>query len=190
MDEVSAEKIRRRTEFRARRSALLDDAYVRASARIVAHVLALPEIREARVVYAFRPLVERREPDLRPLLRTLRERGTDVAVPFVAALDPPAMAFRRWRLDDETFDAAGLPTAHGDIAPPPDAVIVPALAADRQGIRLGYGKGFYDRFLNGFPGFTVCPVFDFAFVDALPADTYDVPVRAVATETTVWRVPP
>lgn len=189
MDEVAAQKNRRRREFQAARRALSEDAYADASARIVAQLLALPELRAARTVLAFGPLLDRREPDLRPLLAALHDAGKTVALPFVAALDPPAMAFRIWTPDDDADDAAGLPSAAGATVVRADAAVVPALAADRRGVRLGYGKGFYDRFLSSFDGFAVCPVFDLAFVDALPADTYDVPVRAVVTETTVWRVP-
>ncbi|MCA0268897.1 MAG: 5-formyltetrahydrofolate cyclo-ligase [Bacteroidetes bacterium] len=189
MDELAAQKSRLRTEFRVQRLALSDEAFAQASAQIVSHLLALPELRDADTVLAFAPLLDRREPDLRPLLHALHDAGKAVALPFVTAFHPPAMAFRRWTPDSDSLDAAGLPSADGPAISRVEAAVVPALAADRRGVRLGYGKGFYDRFLADFTGFAVCPVFDSAFVDDLPADSHDVPVHAVVTESTVWRVP-
>lgn len=64
-----------------------------------------------------------------------------------------------------------------------DLVIVPGLAFDRAGHRLGYGKGYYDRWLKKIPAekrIGVC--FEFQVVDRLPSDGHDVPVAAVITE--------
>lgn len=196
MDEIDAQKKRLRTEFRARRAALSDADYAARSARLVQRLLALPEIAAARTVHLFWPMTDRREPDLRPFAAALRSRGTAVVLPAVASLDPPRMAHRVLLGGDVQSgalrpDAAGIPTATGPEADRKtfDAVVVPALAVDRRGLRLGYGKGFYDRFLSGYPGFTLCPVFSEFFVEALPAGPYDVPVRAVVTDTALWRVP-
>ena len=60
--------------------------------------------------------------------------------------------------------------------------IVPALAFDRSGNRLGYGKGFYDRFLNSFTGLSVGVTFDELLCDTLPTDAYDVPVNIIITD--------
>ncbi|GAA3201447.1 hypothetical protein GCM10010468_14620 [Actinocorallia longicatena] len=64
-----------------------------------------------------------------------------------------------------------------------DVVIVPALAVDRRGRRLGQGGGSYDRALArvGPAILTVGVVFDEEFVDELPAFDHDIPVRAVVT---------
>jgi len=52
--------------------------------------------------------------------------------------------------------------------------VVPALAVDKAGIRIGYGKGCYDRFLSGYCGISVCAVFTSLFVDKLPAEEHDI----------------
>lgn len=54
--------------------------------------------------------------------------------------------------------------------------VVPALAVDYSGIRIGYGKGCYDRFLSSYEGTSVCAVFANLFVQSLPSELHDVPV--------------
>ncbi|MCG9891657.1 MAG: 5-formyltetrahydrofolate cyclo-ligase [Thermosynechococcaceae cyanobacterium MS004] len=67
-----------------------------------------------------------------------------------------------------------------------DLILVPAVACDRQGFRLGYGGGFYDRLLS-LPAWakkpTVGIVFEFAYLDRLPSDPWDCPLQSVCTET-------
>ena len=60
--------------------------------------------------------------------------------------------------------------------------IVPALAADKDGFRLGYGGGYYDRFLEGFDGITATLVYDSLMFDEIPADEHDMTVDIVITE--------
>ena len=60
--------------------------------------------------------------------------------------------------------------------------IVPALSFDFQGYRLGYGKGYYDRFLARFGGSTVGLCYDSCMVRNLPAGRYDQPVHLIVTQ--------
>ena len=65
-----------------------------------------------------------------------------------------------------------------------DLMIVPGVAFDRTGHRLGYGKGFYDRELDcaGFSGVSIGLCFDFQLLDRLPIESHDVPVDYLVTE--------
>ena len=65
-----------------------------------------------------------------------------------------------------------------------DLIIVPGLGFDRNGYRIGYGKGFYDRFLAGFEGITVGLCFDRCLLDSVCRDQYDKQVDYVCTEST------
>lgn len=72
-----------------------------------------------------------------------------------------------------------------------DAVVVPGLCFDQAGYRLGYGKGYYDRFLGGLPPtvLTVGLVPAALIVERLPRDPWDTPVQYLATEGGVRRTP-
>lgn len=63
-----------------------------------------------------------------------------------------------------------------------DAVLLPGLAFDRHGVRLGYGGGFYDRLLAGYHGLTVGVVWSALLVPDLPTEAHDCPVAWLATE--------
>jgi len=64
-----------------------------------------------------------------------------------------------------------------------DLMIVPGVAFDLRGNRLGRGGGYYDRLLDGFPGKSVAVAFDFQLFPALPIDPPDKPVDFIITET-------
>ncbi len=63
-----------------------------------------------------------------------------------------------------------------------DIVIVPALSVDKSQYRIGYGKGYYDRFLKNFNGVSICPCYSILCTEHLPADEYDIKVSYVATD--------
>lgn len=66
--------------------------------------------------------------------------------------------------------------------------LVPGLCFDSQGYRLGYGKGYYDRFLAKFQGVTMGLCYDDFLQDGLPVDAYDLPVQQIATACRVYTV--
>jgi 5-formyltetrahydrofolate cyclo-ligase len=63
-----------------------------------------------------------------------------------------------------------------------DLILIPAIACDRQGYRLGYGGGYYDRWLPESTGYKAGVVFNEFYLDELPHDNWDVPLEAIVTE--------
>lgn len=68
-----------------------------------------------------------------------------------------------------------------------DIVIVPCLSVDRHFNRLGYGKGYYDRFLKEFQGVSICPCYSEMFSDELPTDEFDIKINIIVTDKEVIR---
>lgn len=118
------------------------------------------------------------EIDVRPLMTQLFENGFGLALPRMQGRDRPLL-FRQWQPGDELTEAVWgikepLPSAE-QIAP--DIVLVPLLAFDSQGYRLGYGGGFYDRTIADLKATkqitTIGVAFDEQRVDAVPHLDYD-----------------
>jgi 5-formyltetrahydrofolate cyclo-ligase len=105
-------------------------------------------VRTPAIVSGFWPMAE--ELDIRPLMTELFVQGCQLALPVVVGKKQP-LVFRAWRPDDP-LEAGVFGTLHpspGCDIVEPDALIVPLLACDEEGWRLGYGGGFYDRTLEG-----------------------------------------
>jgi 5-formyltetrahydrofolate cyclo-ligase len=184
---IAAAKAALRAQFRAARLALSDADYAAASGEICARLAAQPEIRDARVVSVYWPLVPRREVDTRPLIAALRQRGATVVLPVtepgrarptmhhVAFTGEEALRATSWGL----LEPAGPPFPAGAI----EAVVVPALGAGRNGHRIGHGAGYYDAFLATCAAPALAAVFDACLVDHVPTEPHDVPLTAIITET-------
>lgn len=117
--------------------------------------------------------------------------GKTVAAPR-SAPDGTMRFYRIYRWSDLRPGAFGVREPSDACAPvfPDDTAlcVVPGMCFDRQGYRVGYGKGYYDRFLRQFPGKTVglCPAA--ALVPQIPAEPTDQPVQQIVTEQEVCRV--
>lgn len=116
---------------------------------IMAHFLgALDDfgIGPGSIVAGYWPIVT--EVDVRPLLARLEDRDVTCALPFMTARDAP-LQFRRWRVLDK-LEPGVLGTSHPGVDAPvvtPEILLVPLLAFDEDGFRLGQGGGYYDRTL-------------------------------------------
>ena len=149
-------------------------------ARLVEHVLRDAPPRPGQSIAGYWPIGT--EVDVRPLLHVLHARGHPVLLPVTPPRGQP-LTFRRWRPGDVMR-----PERFGTMRPVgepgvPDVLLVPLLAWDGQGRRLGYGGGYYDRTLAGLPGRLVIGcAYAAQKVREVPAETHDAPLDAVATE--------
>jgi 5-formyltetrahydrofolate cyclo-ligase len=132
------------------------------------------------VVSGFWPIGQ--EIDIRPLLVALHERGHPIVLPETPRRGNP-LIFRLWRpgavMVAERF---GTLRPEGEVRQP-DFLLVPLLAFDRRGYRIGYGAGYYDRTLAALPGrFRLGVAYAAQQLDEVPAGPYDERLDAVATE--------
>jgi 5-formyltetrahydrofolate cyclo-ligase len=128
------------------------------------------------------------EIDVRPLLLALLGRGHAVLLPETPPRGNP-LRFRRWRPGTPMLpERFGTSRPDGPLAVP-DLLLVPLLAFDRAGRRLGYGGGYYDRTIAGLPGVrTIGCAYALQEVDEVPAMAHDARLHAVATERGVIKV--
>jgi 5-formyltetrahydrofolate cyclo-ligase len=152
---------------------------------LAAHVLRDCPPPSGAVVSGFLPIGD--EIDIQPLLVALHERGHILALPVTPKRGNP-LTFRRWQPGDTLVaERFGTMRPVGDEIVP-DFLLVPLLAFDRLGFRLGYGAGYYDRTLTSLSGhFALGCSYAAQYVDAVPIGPYDVRLDAVATELGILR---
>jgi len=187
-------KVELRKRMRGLRMAMPAAACADRSARIVERLLALDVVAAARSAALFWPIEERHEVDLRAAGARLAERGVRVAYP---AIDPETreMLFRFVDQPDAMIEQGfGFrePSSRELEAPPGalDVIVVPALAVDPRGHRIGYGAGYYDRTLPRFvpPSVAVAVAFDYQLVAEAPSTETDFAVGHVVTDTRQFRL--
>lgn len=158
------------------------------SERIARRVLALPEGDAAHTVLAFWSFGS--EVQTAALIDRLVERGTRVALPRVEGSEIVAVVYARGDPVAATAFGAMEPLADDPVEPKDvDLVIVPGVAFDRLGARVGYGGGFYDRFLPrtrpGVPAIAIA--YSLQLVPDVPEGRMDRRLDAIVTEDEVIR---
>lgn len=184
------EKTRIRAECLARRRAIEPRDAAEKSRAIRERVLALPEIRDADTVLAYASSKDN-EVDTHGLIDALLAQGKTVLVPIagprrvlewsrLAALSELAPA-RFGILEPK-------PESTRPTAPPVDApVLVPGLGFTREGYRVGYGGGYFDRFLAKHRGPSVGLAYDQQLIDSFNVQLYDIPLDIIVAESFLIR---
>lgn len=151
------------------------------SQQICDHLAASSVVQSSRTILAYFSI--RQEPDLSPLFHLPFQWGFPRCV-------GEHLTWHQWAPGEPLIKGA-----FGILEPSPEAtaiapeavdlILVPAVACDRLGYRLGYGGGFYDRLLSQPPWAaipTIAIVFEAAFLPSLPVDEWDFPLHGVCTE--------
>ncbi|MFG6403533.1 5-formyltetrahydrofolate cyclo-ligase [Microbacterium sp. P04] len=187
LDSIDQAKRALRADLRERRNARLQTARLDASRGIQEQLDALVDRLGARSVSCF--LSTSTEPDTRPFIEGAMARGIRVLLPITrddGLLD--------WSIATPDGDIAeglfGLPEPVGEVLGPiavndVDLLIIPAAAVDRSGMRLGWGRGYFDKTIGSMER---CPpvyaaIYDSELVDEVPRDVHDQPVTGVVTPT-------
>lgn len=181
-----------RKEALARRSAIPESVRTYKSSIIAGRVLSLPETAKARTITLY--VDYRNEVETRQLILQLLEKGKRVALPvvdfntgamhFVAVTTLDSLVLTEKKLW-EPAPGSGAEVPIDEI----DLILTPGAAFDRNGYRMGYGGGFYDRILKTRPSHTraVALAFSEQVVDFVPAESHDVPLDGIITdEEVIW----
>ena len=183
MDSLREQKENVRKILRQKKEAMLPEDRLEKSRRICRHLMEI--IRDKETVMVFTS--KEKEVNTRPLIMALFRNGNPVVVPIIVKED---VSLRLSYLRDfsalvpSTF---GVPEPIGSeipaLAEDIDTIILPMLGFDRAGGRIGYGAGYYDRFLSKNPGLRKVGIaFACQEVGSIPVDENDIRVDAVLTE--------
>jgi 5-formyltetrahydrofolate cyclo-ligase len=181
-----------RKRMRGLRKTTPESACKERSGLLTGRLIELDALRSVKTIALFWPMEERHEVDLRAADEALRARGIRIAYPTILETGEMVFGF----VDDVHtmephpmgFLAPKAPVAAAMLATQLDAIVVPAIAIDPLGHRIGYGAGYYDRALAAHPrAVTVGVAFDFQLIPEVPATDTDVRVGWILTDRRVLR---
>jgi 5,10-methenyltetrahydrofolate synthetase len=187
-EELGNQKRALRAELRERRQNMTATERTAATAGITRHLIDLATDLSARSVAGY--LSTQTEPDTRPFLNWANENGIRTLLP-VSRED----GLLDWTTGDGATEMEGLfgmPEAVGELLGPiaindVDLILVPAAAVGADGLRMGWGRGYFDKTLGSMEK---CPpvyaiVFDGELVDEVPRERHDQPVDGAVTPTRI-----
>lgn len=183
-----------RAQCRRFRDRLAPEQKAAMDAAILARLSQLGEYLAARVIFAY--VSKPQEVDTRAMITRALAGGRRVAVP---RCEPRTVGMSFYVIrspEDLAPGSYGVPEPDPGRCAPSDPgeagalCVVPGLSFDSQGYRLGYGKGYYDRFLAGFGGVSVGLCYSGCVRWSLPHGYYDRPVDILVTEKYVRRISP
>ena len=175
-----------REQIRARLKSISPERRAAGSAQLCARLAAEKVFADAKTILFFAPLAG--EPDIWPLLPEKLAAGKTVALPrFDAAKESYVAAVVKNPATDLLAGKFGVrePAAACPVVAlnQLDFILVPGVAFNLNGRRLGRGKGFYDRLLHSVSGATCGVAFDEQIVDAIPVEPHDICLTHILTPT-------
>lgn len=154
------------------------------------HFLESVPLGENQIVALYWPI--RDEIDCKPLLTALMDSGQPVALPVVLGDEEP-LELRLWEVGQPLYPSGFGTLAPAETAPvvEPDIVVIPLLAFDKLGTRLGYGKGYYDRTLAHLSKKPLLVGYAFSGqeLDFIPRENHDMPLDILVTEAGIKKFP-
>ena len=168
-----------RKKIREQKRAMSVEEIEDRSAKLAELFLNSQAYRDAKTVYGYLPYNQ--EVRTVPMLEQALRDGKRVAVPKCYGDEMRFIYMEDLSLVEKGYAGIPEPIADGPVASDPTAlVLMPGLAFDPQGHRIGYGGGFYDRFLSQEPEHpTLALCYDFQVFDHLDTEQFDIPVDCV-----------
>ena len=168
-----------RQAMREQKKALTETEILRRSELLCHMVMETGAYKTAHTIYGYLPFNQ--EINMRFLLQQALADGKQVALPKCYGEEMRFVLINDLNLVQKSTIGAPEPIADAPVSADPYAlVLVPGIAFDSRGYRVGYGGGYYDRFLSAEPQHpTIALCFDFQMYEQLECEAHDIPVDAV-----------
>lgn len=174
-----------RQQLLNQRKSISEPEFYGASADIVEELKEQKEYQDAETIHCYVSMNERREVETRVLIKEMIEKGKDVVVPVTNFESGTLTHIRLKSFSDLEENKWGVlePKKGEEVTPEKiDLVIVPMVGGDEQCNRIGYGEGFYDRFLKDVRCPKIGLSFDITIVNQLPTENFDISLDKIITE--------
>lgn len=165
------------------RNSLEEERYLELSHQITYKLCYISPFKEAFTYHFFVGAMHKREIFTKPIIHILLNSGRNVFVPKI--IDDKRLSTHKINsIQDLQPGLFGIeePVTIESKEKNFDCIILPMLAADLKGNRVGYGKGYYDRFLEQTTGVKIGIVYDACVVEEVETDEYDIPLDMIITE--------
>ena len=188
MQEIIEEKQQLRKRFKQKMQRILPEEKVYCDTRLMENVLGLGIFKLTQTVFLFASTAN--EPNTHVLIQHCFINGKHVALPRCSPNSNEMDFYYIHSFADLSPGRFGilepLPGCQKASPGQKGIMLVPGVAFDKTGMRLGQGKGFYDRYLQGYKGISVGVCFESCLVERLPRNVFDRPVHMLVTERAVY----
>jgi 5-formyltetrahydrofolate cyclo-ligase len=183
--DLAEKKKELRRECVAKRQALTLDEWSQKSEEVIKNVIGSKEFEEAQIIHCFVSMNDRMEVNTHPFIQKAIEKGKTVVVPVTnfstdtlshsKVISLASLHENKWGvLEPSEIE----PISTGEL----DLILVPLLAADQKGNRLGYGKGFYDQFLSNTDAKAFGLIFEDFILKEIPTESFDQKLNGLFSE--------
>lgn len=185
MSLMNMEKEELRQKLLERRNAIAGPVYKKASATIVKKLQSLEEFRQSKTIHCYVSMNDRREVNTHRLIQRMLQGNKTVVVPVTQFADKSLkhvaltsfghLKPNKWGVLEPEI---GAQVSHEQV----DLVVVPMVGADEQCNRIGYGAGFYDRFLSSIEVIKIGLIFENNVEEYIPTEPFDVRMDKIITD--------
>ncbi|MGI6587357.1 MAG: 5-formyltetrahydrofolate cyclo-ligase [Peptococcia bacterium] len=161
------------------------------SLQINKQLLLFPAYDSAKIILTYLPI--KNEPDTLPLIKNAWRQKKEVLIPVTQTTYKSLILSKLESLKELTKGNYGILEPKQEFLRPTtphsvDLCLLPGLAFDHNGYRLGYGGGYFDRFLSSLRSdcLTIALAYDFQILDTIPRAEHDIPIDIIITESTIY----
>jgi len=183
MTTVQKEKAQLRKKLVQKRAEFSKKEYTQKNELIRKHVSECREIKNAKIVHCFISMNDRFEVDTFGIITELLQKDKNIVVPVMNGDDlNHSILHSLDNLEKKSWGVYEPAVIINADTSKIDVILVPLLAVDESGNRLGYGKGYYDRFLNESKSIKLGLVFEEFILDEVPTEKHDVKLDGIISE--------
>lgn len=177
-----------RSKLLAKRTAISTTVWENKSAKIITDLKSTQVYKTAKTIHCFVSMNGRNEVNTHAFIKNELTNGKSIIVPITDFYTNTLTHVELLNFDDLAHNKWGVlePINKVKTQKTPDIILVPLLAADRSFNRLGYGKGFYDRFLEKSSAIKIGLLFEQFLLEKIPVESFDQKLDILITEENIY----